>query len=310
MKLLEGKAALITGAGRGIGREEALVMAKEGCNLIINDLGCSLDGTGSDHIVDEVVKDVKKLGVNAVANYDDISNYKKAKSMLDQAISEFGKLDILVNNAGIIRDRMSYNMSEEEFDTVINVNLKGTFNMCRHAASYFKKKWKENRKFSGQIINASSDAGLLGNLGQINYGASKAGIAAMTLILSGELKRFTTVNCVVQIARTRFTMSTPQIAEIMRKKDKNGFDIFNPLNVTPIVIFLASDQAKKINGEVFRIAGDKCWIYRGWYIVNKIENDGKMFTPQILGEKIKTELLKGIPKKQTVMDMMGKIVEM
>lgn len=203
---------------------------------------------------------------------------------------------------------MSYNMSEEEWDEVIAVHLKGTFNMCRHAAAYFREQGKINKKFSGRIINAISDAGLLGNLGQVNYGAAKAGIAAITLILAGELKNCATVNGVVQIARTRFTLSSTQTANIMNKTDESGLDIFNSTNVTPIVVFLASDLAKKINGEIFRIVGDKCWVFRGWHTVNRIDNNGKPFTPEILAKRIKPELLKGIPKKLSVMGVMSELV--
>ncbi len=311
MGMLEDKVAIITGAARGIGRQEALSFAKEGCHLLINDLGCSLDGFGSERIADNIVKDIKKIGVKAVANYDSISNFQKAKEVVDQAISEFGKLDIVINNAGILRDRMSYNMTEEEWDDVISVHLKGTFNMCRHSAAYFREQGKSDKKFSGRIINAISDAGVLGNLGQLNYGAAKAGIAAMTLILSRELKKYATVNSVIQIARTRFTLnSSAQIARLMNKKDEKGFDIFDPANVIPIVIFLASNKAKKISGEVFRIAGDKCWILRGWHSVNRIDNNSKAFSPQVLGERIKQELLKGIPKKETVMEIFSQLVNM
>ena len=201
-------------------------------------------------------------------------------------------------------------MTEEEWDAVVNVHLKGTFNMCRHSARYFREQGKLNKKFSGRIINAVSDAGLLGNLGQTNYGASKAGIAAMTLILSGELKKYATVNGVVQIARTRFTLSSPQTTNIVEKVDETGFDMFNPVNVTPIVVFLASDLAKRINGEIFRIVGDKCWIFRGWHAVKRIDNNHEIFTPQILAKRVRSELLKGIPKKQTPADVMGELVEL
>ena len=309
--ILNGKVAIITGAGRGIGYQEAISFAKEGCNLLVNDLGCSFDGFGEEKIADKVVDEVKKLGVEAIANYDSVANFRNAKKIVDEAISEFGKVDILINNAGILKDRMIYNMTEEEWDDVISVHLKGVFNMCRHTAKYFRDVGKSKKNFSGRIINAVSDAGLLGNLGQTNYGAAKAGIAGMTLILSGELKKYATVNAVIQIARTRFTLnSSPQIAGIMNKKDENGFDIFNPINVTPIMVFLASDKAKKINGEVFRIAGDKCWVLRGWHSVKRIDNKSRPFDSETLGDRIKKELLKEIPKKETVMEVFSQLVKM
>ncbi len=185
MGLLDGKVAIITGAGRGLGREEAIAMAKEGCNLVINDLGSQFDGTGTEaKIADQVADDCKKLGVKAVSNYDSVADFNKAKAMIDQAISEFGKLDIVINNAGILRDRMIFNMAESDFDGVIAVHMKGTFNMTRHAASYFREQCKADPKLKnfGRIINTASDSGLIGNIGQSNYGAAKAGIAAFTTI--------------------------------------------------------------------------------------------------------------------------------
>ncbi|MFX1417592.1 MAG: SDR family NAD(P)-dependent oxidoreductase [Promethearchaeota archaeon] len=314
MGMLDGKVAIITGAGRGLGREEALAMAREGCNLVINDLGAGFDGTGAPtKIADEVATECKKLGVEAVGNYDSVTDFNKAKAMIDQAVSEFGKLDILVNNAGILRDRMLFNMTEKEFDDVIGVHLKGTFNMTRHAAAYFREKGKEDPglKNFGSIINTASDAGLLGNMGQSNYGAAKAGIAAFTIVSSMELKKYATVNCLVPIARTRLTTdATPTMADIMSKKDESGFDVFNPVNFAPMVVFLASDNARKITGEVFRIAGDKCWIYQGWHTVNMISNEGKKWTPQILAERVKSELMKGVPRKETLMDAVGLLIKM
>jgi NAD(P)-dependent dehydrogenase (short-subunit alcohol dehydrogenase family) len=318
MGLLSGKVALITGAGRGLGREEALAMAKEGCNLLINDLGAGFDGTGAPtKIADEVVAEVKKLGVKAVANYDSVADFKKAKGMIDQAVSQLGKLDIVVNNAGFLRDRMLFNMSEEEWDGIMAVHLKGTFNMTRHAAAYFREVGKaaeekgEKLKVFGRVINTSSDAGLLGNMGQSNYGAAKAGIAAFTVIAAMELKKYATVNCIVPVARTRLTTdATPKMIDVMSKTDEKGFDVFNPANVAPMVLFLASDAAQKISGEVFRVVGDTVFVFQGWHTFNKIQNDGKPFTHQILAERVKSELLKGLPRKETLMDAIGSMIKM
>lgn len=312
--MLDGKVALITGAGRGLGREEALAMAREGCNLVINDLGAAFDGTGAEtKVADQVADECKKLGVKAVGNYDSVTDFNSAKSMIQQAIDEFGKLDIVVNNAGILRDRMLFNMTEEEFDGVVAVHLKGTFNMTRHAAEYFRKMGKEDPKLKnfGRIINTSSDAGLLGNMGQTNYGAAKAGIAAFTVISSMELKKYATVNCIVPVARTRLTTdATPTMVDVMNKLDESGFDVFNPANVAPMVVFLASDKANKINGEVFRVVGDRVYVFQGWHTFNEIDNDGKPFTPDILAERVKSELLKGLPRKETLMDSIGNLIKM
>jgi NAD(P)-dependent dehydrogenase (short-subunit alcohol dehydrogenase family) len=312
MGMLDGKIALITGAGRGLGREEALAMAKAGCNLVINDLGANFDGTGAESkVADEVAKECMEFGVKAVGNYDSVTDFNKAKGMIEQAISEFGHLDIVVNNAGILRDRMIFNMTEAEFDAVIAVHLKGTFNITRHAAEYFRKKGKEDPKLKnfGRVINTASDAGLLGNVGQANYGAAKAGIAAFTLIVSEELKKYATVNCVVPMARTRLTVdATPQTAGIMQKKDSAGFDVFDPAHFAPLIVYLASDQARRVNGEVFRAAGDKVWVYRGWHSVNRIDNDGKPFTPEELAERVKSELLKGIPAKEGIQGVASEVL--
>jgi len=312
MGMLDGKVAIITGAGRGLGREEALLFAKEGCNLLVNDLGGSFDGSGAEtKVADEIAEECKKLGVKAVGNYDSVTDFNKAKAMIDQAISEYGKLDIVVNNAGILRDRMLFNMTEKEFDDVIAVHLKGTFNMTRHASSYFREQGKANPDLGvfGRIINTASDAGLLGNVGQTNYGAAKAGIAAFTNIASMELGKYTTVNCIVPVARTRLTTdATPTMVGTMSMKDKRGFDIFNPTNIAPMVAFLASDHAIKITGEVFRVVGDRVFSLIGWTTYKQIDNNGVPFTPQILAERVQEELLKGKPKKETLASSLASLM--
>jgi len=314
MGMLDGKVAIITGAGRGLGREEALLMAKEGCNLVVNDLGAGFDGTGSEaNVADMVAEECKKLGVKAVGNYDSVTDFNKTKAMIDQAVSEFGKLDIVVNNAGILRDRMLFNMAEEEFDDIIAVHLKGTFNMTRHVSAYFRETGKADPSLKnfGRVINTASDAGLLGNMGQTNYGAAKAGIAAFTVIAAMELKKYATVNCIVPVARTRLTTdATPTMVEVMSKLDERGFDVFDPANVAPMVVYLASDHAKKISGEVFRVVADRVYIYQGWHTHNQIDNGGKPFTPQILAERVKSELMKGAPRKETLMDSIGSLIKM
>jgi len=301
MGMLDGKVAIITGAGRGVGREEALAMAKAGCNLVINDLGCGTSDLEKDtKIADAVVEECNKLGTKAVANYDSVVDFNKAKGMIDQAISEFGKLDIVVNNAGVLRDRMIFNMTEEEFDTVIAVHLKGTFNLTRHAAEYFRKKGKNDPSLKnfGRIINTASDSGLYGNVGQSNYGAVKSGIASFSVIVARELAKYATVNCVVPSARTRMTTDlAPKLVEWMNTKTEDGFDIFHPSHFAPLIVYLASEAASKINGEVFRAIGDKVWVYRGWRAVKKISNNWNPFTPQQLAERIESELMKDLPSK-------------
>jgi len=306
MGMLDGKVAIVTGAGRGLGREEALALAKEGCNLVINDLGGDFDGTVigiETKVADEVVDECKKLGVKAVGNYDSVTDFNKAKGMIDQAIAEFGKLDILINNAGILRDKMIFNMTEADFVSVFDVHMRGTFNMTRHAAEYFRNECKNDpmKENFGRIINTADDVGLLGNRGQSNYGAAKAGVASFTLTTALELKKYATVNCIVPRARTRLTtVATPKIAGIMSSKSESGMDIFHPSHIAPLVVYLASDQARNVNGEVFRMVGDRLWVYRGWHTVNQIDNKGQTFTPEILVERVKSELLKNLPPKQKI----------
>jgi NAD(P)-dependent dehydrogenase (short-subunit alcohol dehydrogenase family) len=301
MGMLDGKVAIITGAGRGVGREEALLMAKEGCNLVINDIGGGASHLDQDaKIADTVVDEVKALGVKAIANYDSVVDYNKMKALIDQAVSEFGKLDIVVNNAGILRDRMIFNMSEEEFDLVIAVHMKGTFNLTRHAGAYFREMGKADESLGnfGRIINTASDSGLYGNVGQSNYGAAKSGIATFSVIVSRELAKYATVNCVVPSARTRMTTDlTPRMSGYMETKTKDGFDIFNPMYFAPLVAYLGTDAASGINGEVFRAIGDKVWVYRGWRAVKKISNDWNIFTVQQLAERF-PELMKDLPDKR------------
>ena len=254
--------------------------------------------------------ELKALGVNAVANYDSVTDFNKAKAMIDQAVSELGRLDIVINNAGFLRDRMIFNMSEAEFDDLIAVHLKGTFNMSRHAASYFRVTGKADPTFKGRIINTASDAGLLGSVGQSNYGAAKAGVAAFTIILARELRKYGTVNCIVPLARTRLTTeATPGMVEVMSAKSKSGMDIYSPANVAPMVTFLASDAAADISGELFRIAGDTCWVFSGWSTVNKISNGGKIFTPQILADRVKSELMKDMPPKSSLAEALKELVD-
>ncbi|TXT66600.1 MAG: putative short-chain type dehydrogenase/reductase [Promethearchaeota archaeon] len=312
MGMLDGKSAIITGAGRGLGKEEALAMAREGCNILINDLGASFDGTGKEtKIADEVAEEIRNLGVKAAANYDSVTDFDAAKGMIDQAVSELGGLDIIVNNAGILRDRMLFNMAEEEFDAVIAVHLKGTFNMMRHAAAFFRTEIKEGRmkKKSGRIINTASDAGLLGNMGQSNYGAAKAGIAAMTNIASMELKKYATVNCIVPMARTRLTTdATPKMIGVMKRKAESGMDVFHPSNVAPLVVYLASKKARRISGEVFRIAGDKLWVFDGWRTVGRVDNNGESFTPQKIAD-VMPGLMEKRPEKPSILNTAEEVLE-
>jgi NAD(P)-dependent dehydrogenase (short-subunit alcohol dehydrogenase family) len=306
--LLEGKVAIITGSGRGIGREEALLMARHGAAVVVNDLGAHFDGTGKATATpaQEVVSEIKKMGGRAVANGESVSDFKGAKRIIECALDNFGKLNILVNNAGILRDRMIFNMAEEDWDAVIAVHLKGTFNMSRHACEYWREQHKNGNVLNGRIINTSSDAGLLGNVGQSNYGAAKAAVAAMAIIIGQEMKKYgVTANAIAPIARTRLTVdATPSTAAIMGGPVAEGeFDVFNPRNVAPLVCWLASDEAADVNGEVFRVGGSTVWPMAGWRSGSRIQKKGHTWEPAELGKRIKEELARGVTRKESMGDV-------
>ena len=270
MGLLDGKVAIVTGAGRGIGRGEALLLAKEGALVVVNDVGASVSGEGHDlSPAAQVVAEIEALGGTAIADDTDVTSFAGAEKMVAKAIDVFGKLDILVNNAGILRDRMLVNMSEDEWDAVISVHLKGTFNCTRHAAAYWRERSKAGEQVSGRIINTSSPSGLYGNVGQSNYGAAKAGIASFTVIVAQEVARYgVTVNAVSPSARTRMTeLAFGEIAA-----PESGFDVFAPENIAPIVAYLATDDAAGITGQVFGVQGASIALLQGWTpsgVINK-----------------------------------------
>ncbi len=263
--LCEGKVAIVTGAGRGIGRGHALELARQGAKVVVNDLGAQVDGTGkSEGPAQGVVDEISAMGGEAIVNGDDVSDWKGAERMLQTAIDRFGKLDVLVNNAGILRDRMIFNMTEAEWDAVIAVHLKGTFCPTRHACSY----WRERSKSSGgsvndRIITTTSVSGLLGNPGQANYGAAKAGIAAFTIIVAREMQRFgVTANSISPGAQTRMTSNlggrTPE-------EPKPGeWSPRDPENVAPVAAWLASDEASEVTGQVFSVSGGRVGVMEGW----------------------------------------------
>ena len=236
--MLQGRVAIITGSGRGIGREHALLFASLGAKVVVNDLGGAIDGSGKDvSAAQAVVDEIAAAGGEAVANTDSVSSFAGAKALVDQAVSSFGDLHVVVNNAGILRDRMLVSMSEEEFDAVIAVHLKGTFNVSRHAADYWREQAKAGTIVDRAIVNTSSGAGLHGNVGQTNYAAAKAGIAAMTVVNAMELHRYgVRANCIAPVARTRLTLQTPGMGEPMQNQ------VFDPENVSPLVAVLASDD--------------------------------------------------------------------
>src|SRR5947208_9437503 len=240
MGLFDGKVAIVTGARRGIGREEALLLAREGAAVVVNDLGGSAEGSGSDATpAQQVVDDITAAGGRAVANYSSVASFSDAKELIDQAVDTYGRLDVLVNNAGILRDKMSFNMEEDEWDLVVDVHMKGHFCTARHAGNYWRSKAKETGQPVGAaIVNTASESGLYGNAGQLNYAAAKAGIASMTIVLARELERSgVRVNCIAPVARTRLTESLA--GDAMAAKE-GEFDRLGPDNVAAVAAWLAS----------------------------------------------------------------------
>ncbi|MHA1578355.1 MAG: SDR family oxidoreductase [Candidatus Freyarchaeota archaeon] len=304
-KLLEGKVAIVTGAGRGLGREEALALAKHGAKVIVNDVGGSANGKGEFHgPADDVVKEIKEMGGEAAPNYESVTSFEGAKRIIDQAIETFGKLDILVNNAGILRDKMVFNMTEEEFDAVIAVHLKGTFNCTRHATNYWRTESKAGKPVAGRIINTASDAGLLYNPGQSNYGAAKAGIVAFTLIVAKEVAKYgVTANVVVPVARTRLTTeATPSLAPMMGNKEefekKYGYDVLSPQAMAPLVVYLASDDAADITGQVIRVVGGNLWLLHSWRSSEPVKREPPGFwEPEEIGTKLR-DLVAKAPQRE------------
>jgi NAD(P)-dependent dehydrogenase (short-subunit alcohol dehydrogenase family) len=258
---LNGRVAIVTGAGRGIGREHALALAAHGARVVVNDLGTSGDGIGADETpAQEVVRTIKERGGEAVVNTDNVANFLGAKRMIDQAVETFGTLDILVNNAGILRDRVLVNMMEPEWDAVIEVHLKGTFAPSRHAAAYWRNKSKEiDGPVHGRIINTSSVSGIYGNTGQTNYGAAKAGIAAFTVIAARELARYgVTVNAVAPQALTRMT-------EGLRERTEEEKAAMDPARVSPAIVWMASREADDFTGRIVEAGSGILAIAEGWH---------------------------------------------
>jgi NAD(P)-dependent dehydrogenase (short-subunit alcohol dehydrogenase family) len=258
---LSGKVAIVTGAGRGIGRSHSLALADAGATVVVNDLGGGVAGEGSDPgLAEQVVEEIRAAGGEASANGENVADFAGAGRLVQQAIDEFGRLDILVNNAGILRDRMLVNMSEDEWDSVIGVHLKGHFAPTQHAAAYWREQSKAGEVVRGRVVNTSSPSGVFGNVGQANYGAAKAAIAGFTIIAAQELQRYgVTVNCLAPNARTRMTEETFQMAA-----PPEGFDPLDPANVSAVVVALCANEAQAITGQVIHIWGGAVNVLHGW----------------------------------------------
>lgn len=280
---LSGKVAIVTGAGRGIGRAHALALAAAGAKIVVNDLGGSLAGEGSDlSPAERVVDEIAQAGGEAVADGEDVADFAGAARLVEHALDAFGRLDIVVNNAGILRDRMLVNMAEDEWDAVIAVHLKGHFAVTHHAAAYWRERAKAGEKLHARVINTSSPSGVFGNVGQTNYGAAKAGIAGFTVIAAQELGRYgVTVNCLAPNARTRMTEETFDMGE-----QPDGFDPLDPANIAPVAVALCADGAQNITGQVFHIWGGAVNALQGWTAGELFQRDDGWDADALLAEML------------------------
>jgi NAD(P)-dependent dehydrogenase (short-subunit alcohol dehydrogenase family) len=294
---LDGKVAIVTGAGRGIGRGEALALAREGASVVVNDLGTALDGTSETSPAQQVVEEIVAMDGTAIANDDDVSSWDGARAVVTKTVEQFGRLDVLVNNAGVLRDQMSFNMDEESWDAVIRVHLKGHFAPSRFAAEHWRTQSKAGSSDGGRIINTVSEAGLYGGTGQANYAAAKAGIAAMTITLARELKNYgVTVNAIAPRARTRMTETV--LGDFGAPPEDGAFDEWNPENVGPVVAWLASDDAADVSGQVFVVFGGRVHLMDGWTMVGEIEQGERWSVDAIAARKKELfgERRSGVPR--------------
>jgi NAD(P)-dependent dehydrogenase (short-subunit alcohol dehydrogenase family) len=286
MGALDGRVAIITGAGRGIGREHALLFAHEGAKVVVNDLGGGIDG--SSHAAspaEEVVAEIIARGGQAIANHENVADWDGGQRLIQSALDTYGALHVLVNNAGILRDRVLVNLSEEDWDSVINVHLKGHFVPTRHAAAYWREEAKAGRPVKASIINTSSTSGLLGNIGQSNYGAAKAGIAAFTVIIAEELNRYgVRANAIVPAARTRMTESTPGLSDdVVAPSDTSVFDTWDPANISPLVATLAMAECE-VNGQVFFVQGGTVRKFQNWTMTATLEKNDRWSVDELAAQ--------------------------
>ncbi|HEV3450331.1 MAG TPA: SDR family oxidoreductase [Acidimicrobiia bacterium] len=283
MGALDGRVVVVTGAGRGMGREHARLLAAEGAALVVNDTGAERDGTGGDPaVVEAVAAELAARGAAVVATADDVSTMDGAERTVAAAVDGWGRLDALVNNAGILRDRMFVNMTEDDWDAVVRGHLRSTFCTTRRAAGHWRDRSKAGEEVRAAVVNVSSTSGLLGSVGQTNYGAAKAGVAALTVILAQELGRYgVRVNAIVPVARTRMTEEVAGIADVVRAPaDPAAFDVYDPANVSPVVAWLVS-EACPATGRVLYVRGGEVRVMDGWHHGRTVERDGRWTVPAL-----------------------------
>jgi NAD(P)-dependent dehydrogenase (short-subunit alcohol dehydrogenase family) len=293
MGLLDGKVAIVTGAGHGIGRGHAMELARHGAKVVVNDLGGSVGGEGSSKDADLTVKIIESRGGVAVANYEDVADHEGAGRMIAQAVDTWGKLDILVNNAGIVRDGAIWNMSAGDFDAVIRVHVKGTWGPSHWAAKHWRERAQAGETFTGRIINTTSGAGLVGNFGQTSYATAKAAIAGLTQTLSLELYRLgVTVNAIGPAGATRITATMPGAPAVIEPDDlaEDEWNPMDPAGSSPVVAWLASDESQHVTGQVIRVVGENIIWMRGWTDGPTVANGGKRWDATKLGMQLNTDV--------------------
>ncbi|MGW0665006.1 SDR family NAD(P)-dependent oxidoreductase [Streptodolium elevatio] len=293
MGLLDGKVAVVTGAGRGIGRAHALELARQGARVLVNDLGGSVRGEGAGNAADTTVKLIEERGGTARVHYGDVADHDQAGDMIACAVDTYGSLDILVNNAGIVRDAAIWNMPREDFDAVLRVHVAGTWSPCHHAAAYWRRRAKENPASTGRIVNTTSGAGLGGNFGQTGYAAAKAAIVGMTLTLALELRRSgVTVNAVGPSGLTRITATMPGAGEVIEPEDvaDDAWHPMDPSNSSPLVAWLASDEAHYVTGQVIRSIEDRIIWMQGWRERKSTAAGGRRWDAAEIGERMATDI--------------------
>ena len=289
MGLLEGKVAIVTGAGRGIGREHALLLAREGAAVVVNDLGGDGRGEGADLTpAQTVAEEIRAAGGRAEVNGGNVADWSAAEALIGQAVETFGRLDILVNNAGILRDRMVFNMTEQEWDVVLDVVLKGSFAPAHFAAVYWRERYKATEeRVDGVIVNTSSESGLYGNSGQANYAAAKAGLVALSTVLARDLERIgVRCNAIAPAAATRLLGTVIQ----HEAPPEGEYDPLAPAAIAPLVVWLCSDLSRDVNGQVFAVSGSRIQLVQGFHPVTQVNSEERLWTVDRI-EEIRKDLL-------------------